>query len=142
MIELIQELIELLSREGITIVDVIRKVGVVSNDPGGLMPIEVNPNVHGVKTASLSRDPDTGQPYELTIEPTSEAKLTTAMLQQAFGDYRRLRTDRGQPPQIIFYPKAKDTGWKVAILASLQSTAGALEDQQVSSLSLRRDQSS
>ena len=128
MIELIQELIELLSREGITIVDVIGKVGVISNDPGGLMPIEVNPNVPGVKTASLYRDTDTGEPYELTIEPTSEAKLTTTMLQQAFGDYRRVRTDRGQAPEIIFYPKAKDTGWKVAILASLQSAAEALEN--------------
>jgi hypothetical protein len=142
MIELIEELIQLLSRDGITIDDVIRKVGVISNDPGGLMPIEIRSSLPGVKTASLSRDPDTGQPYELTIEPTSAAKLTAGMLLQAFGDYRRLRTDRGQAPQIIFHPKPKDAGWKVAILASLQSTAEAIESQQVSSLSLRRDQSS
>jgi len=55
MIELIQELIELLSREGITIVDVIRKVGVIGNDPGGLMPIEVNPNVPGEDRVIVSR---------------------------------------------------------------------------------------
>lgn len=139
MIDLIRELHEFLSRDQLSIEDVIARVGAVTNDPGGLMPVELQPSLPGVREASLARNPDNGLPYLLTIELAPDANLTTAELQQAFGDYKRMRTHRGQPPEIFFNPPATGTAWKVAILATLQSASEPLEDQQVSSLSFRRE---
>ena len=139
MIDLIRELEQFLSREPLSIEDVIARVGTVTNDPGGLMPVELQPSLPGVREASLSRNPDNGLPYLLTIELATDAHVTTAELQQAFGDYKRMRTHRGQPPEVIFYPPASGSGWKVAILATLQSASEPLDEQQVSSLSFRRE---
>ena len=137
MIDLIRELHLFLSRDPLSIEDVIARVGPVTNDPGGLMPIELQPVLPGVREANLARNPDNGLPYLLTIEP--EARLTTSDLQAVFGDYKRMRTDRGQPPEIIFIPPASGSAWKVALLATLQTASEPLDEQQVSSLSFRRE---
>ena len=137
MIDLIRELHQFLSRDSLSIEDVIDRVGPVTNDPGGLLPIELQPVLPGVREANLARNPDDGLPYLLTI--ATDAHLTTAELQAAFGDYKRMRTDRGHPPEIIFNPPASGTGWKVALLATLQSASEPLDDQQVSSISFRRE---
>jgi hypothetical protein len=137
MIDLIRELHQFLSTDSLSVEDVIARVGPVTNDPGGLMPVELQPVLVGVREASLARDPDNGLPYLLTIEP--DARLTTADLQAAFGDYKRLRTDRGQPPDIIFNPPASGSAWRVALLATLQTASEPLDEQQVSSLSFRRE---
>ena len=136
MIDLIRELHQFLSTDSLSVEDVIARVGPVTNDPGGLMPIELQPVLVGVREANLARDPDNGLPYLLTIEP--DARLTTADLQAAFGDYKRMRTDRGQPPDIIFNPPASGA-WRVALLATLQTASEPLDEQQVSSLSFRRE---
>lgn len=136
MIDLIRELHQFLSTDSLSVEDVIARVGPVTNDPGGLMPVELQPVLVGVREANLARDPDNGLPYLLTIEP--DARLTTADLKAAFGDYKRLRTDRGQPPDIIFNPPASGA-WRVALLATLQTASEPLDEQQVSSLSFRRE---
>jgi hypothetical protein len=138
MIALVQDLVSLLSRNPLTIEDVTDRVGPVGHDPGGLMPIELRPVLAGVRAASLARDPDSGLPYLLTLELAPGTQLTVAMLRQAFGDYQRLRTDRGHPPQIVFSPPG-GTQWKVALIADLQSAAAAFDDQSVTSLSLLRE---
>lgn len=139
MIDLIRELHQFLSNDPLSIEDVIARVGPVTNDPGGLMPIELQPVLPGVREANLARNPDNGLPYLLTIEPATDARLTTSDLQAAFGDYKRMRTDRGQPPDIIFNPPASGSAWKVALLATLQTASEPLDEQQVASLSFRRE---
>jgi hypothetical protein len=139
MIDVIRELIHFLSQDLLNVEDVIGQVGPVVHDPGVPMPIELQPDLVGVRAAYLYRYPDNGLPYALTIELAPDAGLTVAELQQAFGDYERLRTDRGHPPEIIFYPSAVGSGWKVAVIADLQSAAAPLDRQPVTSLSLRRD---
>jgi hypothetical protein len=64
------------------------------------------------------------------------------MLRQVFGDYRRLRTDRHRPPAVIFYPPTLNSPWKVAVIATLQSADEPFDDQQISSVSFRRERSS
>ena len=139
MIDLIRELQQFLSRDPLSIEDVIARVGPVTNDPGGLMPIELQPALPGVREASLSRNPDNGLPYLLTIELAMDAHVTTTDLQKVFGEYKRMRTHRGQPPEIMFNPPASGSDWKVAILATLQSASDPLDEQQVSTLSFRRE---
>lgn len=142
MIDLIRELVRFLSQDSLSIEDVVGRVGPIVNDPGGLMPIELQPVLAGVRAANLGRNPDNGLPYVLTIELMPGSGLTAATLRQALGDYKRLRTDRDRPPEIIFYPPAVGSRWKVAVIAELQSASVALEDQPVTSLSLRRDPAS
>lgn len=142
MIDLIRELIRFLSQDMLTVEDVIGRVGPVAHDPGGLMPIELQPVLASVRAAHLYRYPDTGLPYALMIDPEPNTGLTVADLQQAFGDYERLLTDRGRPPEIIFYPPPAGSRWKVAVIADLQSAAGPLDRQSVISLMLQRERAS
>lgn len=142
MIDLIRELHHFLSTDPLSIEDVIARVGPIADDPGGFIPIELQPVLPGVRAAKLARNPTTGLPYVLTIELAPTAQLTIADLRTAFGDYQRVLTDRGRPPEIIFHPPASDSLWKVAILATLQSTSPPLDDQQIGSLSFRRERRS
>lgn len=139
MIDVIRELFRFLSQDPLSVEDVISKVGPVVDDPGLPMPIELQPVLSGVRAANLDRYPDNGLPYALTIELAPGAIVTAAALQQAFGDYERLHTDLGHPPEIIFYPPAVGSRWTVAVIAKLESVAVSLDDQPVTSLSLRRD---
>jgi hypothetical protein len=139
MIDQIRELVRFLSRDSLSVEDVVGRVGPVINDPGGLMPVELQPVLDGVRAANLGRNSDNGLPYVLTLELTPGSGLTAATLRQAFGDYKRLRTERGQPPEIIFYPPPVGSRWKVALIADLRSVAAELDDQPVTGLSLRRD---
>jgi hypothetical protein len=139
MIDIIRELIRLLSQDPLSVEDVISRVGPVVDDPGAPMPIDLQPVLSGVRAANLDRYPDNGLPYALTIELEPGARVTAAALQQAFGDYMRLHTDRGHPPEIIFYPQAVGSQWTVAVIAKLESAAVSLDNQPVTSVSLRRD---
>jgi hypothetical protein len=139
MIDVIRELFRFLSQDPLSVEDVIIRVGPVVNDPGMPMPIELKPVLSGVRAANLDRYPDNGLPYVLTIELAPGARVTAAALQQTFGDYRRLHTDRGHPPKIIFYPPAVGSRWTVAVIAKFESAAVSLDHQPVTSLSLRRD---
>lgn len=142
MIDLIRDLVEFLSQDSLAVEDVVARVGTITHDPGGLMPIVIRPALAGVQEADLARDPDNGLPYVLTIRLADDAALTTTMLRQVFGEYTRLRTDRHQPPQVIFYPPDLNSRWEVAIIATLQSAHEPFDDQQISSLAFRRERSS
>ena len=139
MIDVIRELFRFLSQDPLSVEDVISKVGPVVDDPGLPMPIELQPVLSGVRAANLDRYSDNGLPYALTIELAPGARVTAAALQQAFGDYKQLHADRGRPPEIIFYPPAVGSRWTVAVIAKLESAAVSLDNQPVTSLSLRRD---
>jgi len=142
MMDLIRDLVEFLSQDSLTVEDVVAKVGSITDDPGGLMPIKLRPALASVQEADLARDPDNGLPYVLSIRPLADAALTASILRQAFGDYTRLRTDRHHPPEIIFYPPTFDLRWKIAVIATLRSAAEPFADQQISSLSFRRERAS
>ena len=142
MTDLIRNLVEFLSRDSLTVEDVVARVGAIAHDAGGLMPIVLRPALAGVQEADLARDPDNGLPYVLTIRLADNAQLTASMLRQVFGDYARLRTDRHRPPAVIFYPPMLDSPWNVGVIATLQSANEPFEDQQISSVSFRRERSS
>ncbi|HKP84438.1 MAG TPA: hypothetical protein VJT69_20650 [Pyrinomonadaceae bacterium] len=72
-------------------------------------------------------------PYEADAHEVGDAA------EQVFGDYKRMSTERGQPPDVIFNPPTSGSSWKVALLATLQSASEPLDEQQVSSLSFRRE---
>lgn len=139
MNDLIRELVLFLSRDALTVEDIADRVGPVARDPGVPMPLELRPVLAGVRSARLSRYPESGLPYVLTIEPAPVARPTAATLKAAFGDYRRSLTDLGRPIEVIFYPPAAGAHWKVAVIAELLPRGDSLDDASVTTLALRRD---
>lgn len=137
--DLIRELVLFLSRDKLTVEDVAARVGPVVRDPGVPMPLEFRPVIAGVHSAHLSRYPDSGLPYILTLKLAPDARLTTAELKAVFGDYRRSRTDFDRPIEIIFYPPAAGEHWRVAVIAQLVREGDSLDDAPVMTLALRRD---
>ncbi len=138
MIELLGALVLLLCQDALSVEDVIARIGSVANDPGVPMPIEIRPGP-GLRTASLARYADTGLPYLLSIEPELTSRPTVAALKRAFGDYHRVRNDRGKPIEILFNPPIAAKSWKVVLIAEIFSHERDLESDTAISVALRRD---
>ncbi len=138
MIELLRALVLLLSLDTLTVKDVIARVGSVAHDPGVPMPIEIHPGP-GLLTASLARYADTGLPYLLTLEPAPSHRPTVAALRLAFGDYRRARSDRGRPVEVLFHSLIATQHWKVVLIAEISTDGSELDEAKVISVALRRD---
>src|ERR1700716_1234834 len=79
MIHLVRELITLLSRDALGVEEIAARIGPVIRDPGISMALEMQPAA-GMRSARLSRDPETGIPYVLTIEPEPGVRPTVAEL--------------------------------------------------------------
>lgn len=139
MNDLIRELVLFLSRDTLTVEDVAARVGSVARDPGVPMPLELRPVMAGVRSARLSRYPDSGLPYVLTLEPAPDARPTAAALKAALGDYRRAHTGRSRPIEVMFYPPAAGAHWTVVVIAELLPEGDSLDEASVTTLALRRD---
>ena len=139
MSALLLDLVSLLSREPLGVEDIVARVGPVVHDPGGLMPIELRPNLPGVRSARLGRYPDSGLPYLLDFALDTDAPPTAGTLKGLFGDYDRALTDRGQPRTLLFYPPAGTTSWRVVLIAQLASSTDDLDAATVSAIAFRRD---
>jgi hypothetical protein len=136
---LIRDIVNFLSRDSLTVEDVTARIGRVTNDPGGLIPIEVQPVLPGVHAARVARYPDSGLPYMLDLDLAPGARPTVAALKGLLGDYRRARTDWDQPRQLLFYPPAEGTRWGIVVIARLEPAADDVADGRIASISFRRD---
>lgn len=139
MVDMVRELVDFLSQEPLTIDDVIARVGTLVRDPGVPMPIELRPTLVGVRSAKLARYPDSGLPYTLMLEPDSDARPTAAELKTVIGDYHQTLTHSGRPVELVFYPPAGGSPWRVVVLAQLAETDGAIEAVPIDSITFRRD---
>ncbi len=135
----ILDMIRFLAQDPLLVADVAARVGPVVEDPGGLMPIELRPILPGVRSARLARYPDSGLPYALELDLAPDARPTPAALKPMLGDYDQARTDRGLPREILFYPPAEGSRWRVAAIARLEATGGELENAPIASIAFRRD---
>lgn len=142
MIDLIRDLIPLLSQEMLTIEDVVARIGPVAHDPGVPMPIDLDSVDASVHSARLSRYPDSGLPYVLTLEPKPNVRPTVAALKSMLGDYRQALTDRGRPIEVVFLPSTAGACWKVVVVAELAPNVASLESAAVTRVALRRDPTS
>ncbi len=139
MMELIRELIRFLSQDPLAVDEVTARIGPIVRDPGIPMPIELRPALAGVCSAYLTRYPESGLPYVLTVEPTRDAAPTVGALQAVFGDYRRALTGRGMPYEIVFSTPAEGTNWRIVLIARLEPVSDQIESTLVTSIALRRD---
>jgi hypothetical protein len=139
MVDIVQELVNFLSRDSLDSDDVIARVGKLARDPGVPLPMELQPALAGVRSASLTRYPDSGLPYTLKLEPEPEARPTAAELKAVIGDYRQSLSHDGRPVELIFYPLAEGGRWRVVVLAQLAEADGAIETVPIDSITFRRD---
>lgn len=139
MSALVLDLIDLLSREPLGVDDIVARVGPVVQDSGNPMPIELQPNLPGIRAARLGRYPDSGLPYLLNFTLDTDARPTVETLKGLFGDYDRALTDRGHPRTLVFHPPAGTTPWRVVLIAQLASSTDNLDAASVSEIAFRRD---
>jgi hypothetical protein len=139
MIELIREMIGFLSREPLTVEDVAARVGSVTEDAGGSIPIRIRPGIAGIELARLMRDPDSGLPDALEFEFAPDMRPPVKALREALGDYRQTLTHRGRPHEILFHPPAAGTHWKIVLIASLIEHGGEIDESSAARLVFRRD---
>jgi hypothetical protein len=137
--DLIGQLVRSLSQDGLTFEDVSAFVGPVVHDTGVPASATLRPVLPGVRAARLSRYPDSGLPYILTLEPDVASPTTPEALRPMLGDFRRARTDRGMPPEVVFAPASSAPRWKVVVIAQLEATGAELGQAPIISIALRRD---
>jgi hypothetical protein len=138
----IQELIDLLVQDGLTVEDVAAVVGPVVVDPGAPLPIDLRPVLAGVRAAEVARYPDTEQPYTLIIKIDPDAHVSAAALQAALGDYRQVRTHRGMPAELMFFPPGRGELWQVVVIAQLEPGVKDLNGGPIVRIAFRRDATS
>ena len=140
VIDWLRTLVRLLARDGLTVDDVVRAIGPVTNDPGIPMPMVLRPAAAGAATVSLGRYPDTGLPYVLMLDFEHEdVRPTVADLVAAFGPYRRGASDRGMPMPLVFEPVSGGSAWTVALIADVPPDTVAFDGARVPRVALRRD---
>src|SRR5262245_4034169 len=127
MASLLTELVRLLSREPLTVAEVVAKIGSIRSDPGPPLDIDLESKVDGIRGARISRYPDTGELYILELELVDP--IPVASLRAAFGEFRQTRTDRGHPRSIIFFPPSTEPHWKVAVIAEIPPGATPIDDE-------------
>ena len=132
-------LIRFLSQDPLGTADIAAHVGPVVREPGGLLPIELRPILPGVRSARLACYPDSGLPYSLELALDSDLRLTPATLKPILGNFDHARTDRSMPREILFYPKACGSHWRIVVIAQLESRAGELDALPIANIVFRRD---
>jgi len=141
MIGVIRDMFHFLSQSDITLQDVSQRVGPITHDPGGRMPLELRSILAGVSTAFLARYPGSNLPYILDLTPAPDARPTAAKLKTFLGEYRRARSDMGTPWKLVFHPSAGEEACPVAVIADVQPDAPDLESAPITRVAFRRDSS-
>jgi hypothetical protein len=137
--DLIGQLVRTLSRDGLTFDDVAALVGPVVHDAGVPTSATLRPVLPGVRAAQLSRYPDSGLPYVLTLEPDPASPPTPEALRSILGDFQRAPTNRAMPPEVVFAPARSAPQWSVVVIAQLEATDGELGRAPITSIAFRRD---
>jgi hypothetical protein len=136
---LMVDLARFLTEPDLDIERVIAHVGTVRADPGVPMPIELRPRLPGVRAAKLWRYPDTGLPYLLRIEPSSDEIPTVGDLAAHAGPYDRSAAGREKPPEVIFRVPVRGERWSVTTIAEHARDIDDADDAPVVSVTFRRD---
>jgi hypothetical protein len=138
MIDLVRHYVDLLSRDSIEPAEIVEDVGRAIADPGIPMPIQIAPASPRLRSASLGRYRDTGQPFLLRLEPAPGHRPLLAALVSAFGESRRSRTDRGMPAVYVIDPAGAGGGNTVALIITVAEANGS-GDLLAAEIALRRD---
>ena len=136
---MIDELLDLgrfLSRDPLTMDQVIARIGPVIDDGGRDRAWELRPSDPRWRSAKVALDPATGAPFVLELAPAWA--LTVAALRARVGNYQALRGHEDLPRQLLFQLPDAGLPYRAALIASLDDSA-SLDDARVILVGLRRD---
>jgi hypothetical protein len=135
MIQTLRDLIASLSQD-LSVAEISAHLGPITSDPGPPLLAELTPKDPSFSRVAIGRYRDDGKPYTVDLELS--APLAVASLSAAFGSYKQVRTDRGQPRKIAFSPAG--TGpWKIVLLVQVPSGMSPIDEAETRRLVLRRD---
>ena len=136
MVNELREIVEFLTAD-VTVEDIAARIGDIVPDDDD--DVRMRPASASFGEASVASYPDTGKPYTLDLDLGLADAIAVADLRAAFGNYERVRTDRGHPPEIIFYPPAPEQPFSVAVLGRIDGDGDDIASASVSHITLRRD---
>ena len=136
---LLRQVFQLLGGPKLAVGDVVKLLGPIDTDPGIPVSIRLRPASPDLKSASLSRYPESGVPYLITLEPVPNARPTLHDLQEIFGEYRRGLGSARKIVEFIFYPHVPGAPWQIAVIARLGGPSANFDAEPVRTISFRRD---
>ncbi|HMD46433.1 MAG TPA: hypothetical protein VKG43_09745 [Acidimicrobiales bacterium] len=98
------DLARFVAKDGLTVDEVIARVGPVTEDHGVPLPMDLEPSLTGTREARLWTHPDSGEPYLLEVTPEPGVAPTVAGLESVLGRPRPARRSFGEPESWVFEP--------------------------------------
>lgn len=139
MIGLLRQYMLTLAQDATDVAAVVAQVGSMIRDPGVPMPIAIAPIAPVFATAALARDPESGLPFMLRLEPLPDRRPTLAALVAAFGPAVPALTHRGRPPVGVIARAEAGSAWAVALIATLSHNGSPDDRTFATTIELRRD---
>ena len=139
MIDLVLDLVLFLSKDRLTVEEVTARLGSIAHDPGVPMPLQLRPTLPGVRSAVLSRYPDSGIPYALTLEPATDSRPTVGALKDVLGSYKRARSTPEMHVDLIFPLTRVGSTWRIVVIVTVDRTAGEMDLARTTAIGFRRD---
>jgi hypothetical protein len=137
MIGIIQSCFDLLAHRA-NAEEIAAHIGSVKHDPGIPMSIEIEPRSSKLQSAELARDPESGQPYLLTLVPVPSERRALSSLEALFGPCKRTRPGLGLPASCIIDPAQSYDDCSIALILKYP-VAPPGDEVLVHSVTLRRD---
>ncbi len=131
--ELVRELADFLTRDPLSVEDVVQRLGAVEEGPVRLKPR--HPQVVQMRLARYPEGYDgiAGAPYTLEVVFTPEGGPLLAELQQVLGGGGESRVNAQGERVKVFAPRAPGARWSVVAIAALADSA------RVARVTFRRD---
>ena len=139
MIDIIQNLIKLLSSDPLTSPQVAECLGKVLGEDKKHAPLSVKPHDKAFREVKIMRKPN-GTPTSVTLSLAEAQTVTLADLRAAFGDYNTMpRMNWQMPPRVMFQVDIPGQPYTCAIFADLQMGQEPADSSVVTTITVRRD---
>ena len=140
MIETLQKLCQLLTKDPLSVEEVANMLGSGGVPAGSSTPIRVTPYNQSFLTIEVTRRKGSSEPSNVMLAPSPSKTLTIGQLKAAFGDFHDLpRSSYKSPHRVLFRPAAKEQAFSCAILADFDADDALTDSTRVTSLTVRRD---
>lgn len=140
MIETLQKLCELLTKDPLTVPEVARLLGSGDTSDSGRSPMRVTPHNPAFQQIEVSRKKGGDEPSTVLLVPAAAKNLTIGQLRAAYGAFHDLpRARYNSPNRVMFRPKAAKGSYSCTILVDVDADDAITDDTRVTSITVRRD---
>jgi hypothetical protein len=140
MIETILKTSQVLSFVSLTVQDVVKELGNLTQDPGGDAGLIIQPTDKDFRTALVGRRIHSQEPAFVQLSMADPYRLTVEALHKTFGVWSELpNINWNLLQEIIFYVDLPGMSKTCAVIACVEPGEQGLEDGFVVKLTVRRD---